>query len=161
MTYFLQKQLGLSGGLRSGPEEQLMMRQFPPAAAGAVPPVPVPPGGAPGGPLPAMPPPPPPGTSPAASVAGDPSLLPPNMLLRPAEPKFAFSDINTTSLNGIVPHIYIDSRLTLLKEHPDLVQLVKISIEKSIQEWAVPVIERAIKIAVTTCEQIVKKDHGE
>ena len=54
-------------------------------------------------------------------------------LLRPADPKFAFGDINTTSLNGIVPHITIDPRLTLFKEHPDLIQLVKISIEKSIQ----------------------------
>ena len=29
-----------------------------------------------------------------------------------------------------------------------------------LQEWAVPVIERAIKIALTTTEQIVKKDHA-
>ena len=29
-----------------------------------------------------------------------------------------------------------------------------------VQEWAVPVIDRAIKIALTTTEQIVKKDHA-
>ena len=39
-----------------------------------------------------------------------------------------------------------------------MVQLIKIAIEKSIQEWATPVIERANKIALTTTEQIVKKD---
>jgi hypothetical protein len=36
-------------------------------------------------------------------------------------------------------------------------QLIKLAIEKSVNEWISPVIERAIKIAVTTCEQIVKK----
>ena len=36
--------------------------------------------------------------------------------------------------------------------------LIKLAIEKSVQEWISPVIERAIKIAITTCEQIVKKD---
>ena len=79
-------------------------------------------------------------------------------LLRPVEPKFHFTDINTSNLNGIVPHISVDSRLTLFKDHPDMVQLIKIAIEKSIQEWATPVIERANKIALTTTEQIVKKD---
>ncbi len=81
-------------------------------------------------------------------------------LQRPVEPKFSFTDINTSNLNGISPHIHIDGRLTLLKDHPDLVQLVKIAIEKSIQAWVTPVIERAIKIALTTCEQIVKKDYA-
>jgi len=35
---------------------------------------------------------------------------------------------------------------------------IKIAIEKSIQEWATPVIERANKIALTTTEPIIKKD---
>uniref|UniRef100_A0A0K2T7H7 CCR4-NOT transcription complex subunit 1 n=1 Tax=Lepeophtheirus salmonis TaxID=72036 RepID=A0A0K2T7H7_LEPSM len=82
----------------------------------------------------------------------------PATLVRQSEPKFHFTDINTSNLNGIVPHISIDSRLTLLRDQPDLVQLIKLAIEKSIQEWASPVIDRAIKIALTTCEQIVKKD---
>ena len=54
-------------------------------------------------------------------------------LQRPFEPKFSFMDINTNNLNCINPHIHIDSRLTLLKDQPDLIQLVKIAIEKSIQ----------------------------
>eukprot|EP00096_Caligus_rogercresseyi_P006991 TRINITY_DN2417_c0_g1_i1.p1 TRINITY_DN2417_c0_g1~~TRINITY_DN2417_c0_g1_i1.p1 ORF type:complete len:1930 (-),score=640.60 TRINITY_DN2417_c0_g1_i1:677-5986(-) len=82
----------------------------------------------------------------------------PPTLVRPSEPKFHFTDINTSNLNGIVPHISVDSRLTLLRDQPDLIQLIKLAIEKSIQEWASPVIDRAIKIALSTCEQIVKKD---
>lgn len=77
---------------------------------------------------------------------------------RPVEPKFHFLEINTSNLSGLVPHIQVDSRLPLLKEHPEFNQLIKLAIEKSVQEWISPVIERAIKIAITTCEQIVKKD---
>ena len=80
------------------------------------------------------------------------------MQLRPADPKFRYLDINTTHLNSIVPQITIDARLTMLKDQPDLTQLVNIAIEKSIKEWLQPVIERAIKIALTTCELIVKQD---
>ena len=77
---------------------------------------------------------------------------------RPVEPKFHFLEINTSNLSGLVPHINVDTRLPLLKDHPEFNQLIKLAIEKSVQEWISPVIERAIKIAITTCEQIVKKD---
>lgn len=77
---------------------------------------------------------------------------------RPYEAKFHYNEISTNNLNGIVPHITIDSRLALLKDQPELAQLIKLAIEKSIQEWLNPVNDRAIKIALTTCEQIVKKD---
>ena len=52
---------------------------------------------------------------------------------RPPDPKFRFLDISTAHLNGIVPHISVDSRLTLIKDHPDMIQLVTIAVEKSIQ----------------------------
>merc|ERR1719403_695839 len=82
----------------------------------------------------------------------------PTNLTRPVEPKFHFLEINTANLSGLVPHITVEQRLPLLKEHPEFNQLIKLAIEKSVQEWISPVIERAIKIAITTCEQIVKKD---
>jgi hypothetical protein len=50
-----------------------------------------------------------------------------------------------------------DCHCVTVQEQPELIQLIKLSIEKSVNEWITPVIERAIKIAVTTCEQIVKK----
>ncbi len=65
------------------------------------------------------------------------------------------------ALIRVQPAIYLilQKRIKPLffKEHPQLIQLIKLSIEKSVNEWISPVIERAIKIAVTTCEQIVKK----
>merc|ERR1719334_586956 len=94
-------------------------------------------------------------SKPEPSVTTPAAPVPAN---RPVEPKFHFLEINTSNLSGLVPHIQVDSRLPLLKEHPEFNQLIKLAIEKSVQEWISPVIERAIKIAITTCEQIVKKD---
>ena len=99
--------------------------------------------------------------SPTAVKPEQPSVAPaaqPLAVTRPVEPKFHFLEINTANLSGLVPHITVDGRLPLLKEHPEFNQLIKLAIEKSVQEWISPVIERAIKIAITTCEQIVKKD---
>jgi len=82
----------------------------------------------------------------------------PLALVRGAEPKFHFLEINTSQLSGLGPHITIDSRVQVVKDHPEVLELIKLALEKSVTDWITPVIERAIKIAVTTCEQIVKKD---
>jgi len=104
-------------------------------------------------------------TAQTAQAAGAPepmqkeaTLAPGLPLNRALEPKFHFLEINTSNLSGLGPHISVDDRIQLVKEHPEILQLIKLSIEKSVNEWISPVIERAIKIAVTTCEQIVKKD---
>ena len=94
----------------------------------------------------------------AQRVAAEQQATAQQIQLRAADPKFRYLDINTTHLNSIVPQISIDTRLTMLKDQPDLTQLVNIAIEKSIKEWLQPVIERAIKIALTTSELIVKQD---
>jgi len=94
----------------------------------------------------------------AQRVAAEQQATAQQIQLRAADPKFRYLDINTTHLNSIVPQISIDARLTMLKDQPDLTQLVNIAIEKSIKEWLQPVIERAIKIALTTSELIVKQD---
>ncbi len=77
-------------------------------------------------------PPPPPPPLPAATSAAAAAAAS-TVSARPVEPKFSFTDLNTANLNAIIPHITIDPRLTLLKDQPDLLQLVKIAIEKSIQ----------------------------
>jgi len=92
-----------------------------------------------------------------AAAAGVPTVDSQGMP-KPFEPKFQYTEINTTNLNSITPHITIDARLTLMKDQPDLIQLVKIAIEKSIHEWVGLVVDRAIKVSASTCEQIVKKD---
>ena len=48
-------------------------------------------------------------------------------------------------------------QLGLFQAHPRLKQFVRAAIEHAVQELLHPVVERSIKIALTTCEQIVKK----
>ena len=49
-------------------------------------------------------------------------------------------------------------QIPLLQAHPQLKQCVRQSIERAVQELVHPVVDRSIKIAMTTCEQIVRKD---
>lgn len=49
-------------------------------------------------------------------------------------------------------------QIPLLQAHPQLKQCVRQAIERAVQELVHPVVDRSIKIAMTTCEQIVRKD---
>lgn len=39
--------------------------------------------------------------------------------------------------SGLVPHINMETRLPRLKGHPEFNQLIKLAIEKLVQEWIV------------------------
>ncbi|XP_071824170.1 CCR4-NOT transcription complex subunit 1-like isoform X2 [Apostichopus japonicus] len=82
------------------------------------------------------------------TTAGSPSQM----------PQFNFHDLNTTSLNGLAPHIVINSQLALFQNHPQLRSCVRPAIDRAVSELVHPVVDRSIKIALTTCEQIIKKD---
>ncbi|XP_076878153.1 CCR4-NOT transcription complex subunit 1 isoform X11 [Brachyhypopomus gauderio] len=76
----------------------------------------------------------------------------------PPTPQFSYHDINVYALAGLAPHININSNVALLQAHPQLKQCVRQAIERAVQELVHPVVDRSIKIAMTTCEQIVRKD---
>ncbi|XP_061100268.1 CCR4-NOT transcription complex subunit 1 isoform X5 [Conger conger] len=76
----------------------------------------------------------------------------------PPTPQFSYHDINVYALAGLAPHININVNIPLLQAHPQLKQCVRQSIERAVQELVHPVVDRSIKIAMTTCEQIVRKD---
>ncbi|TSS60382.1 CCR4-NOT transcription complex subunit 1 [Bagarius yarrelli] len=76
----------------------------------------------------------------------------------PPTPQFSYHDINVYALAGLAPHITINSNIPLLQAHPQLKQCVRQAIERAVQELVHPVVDRSIKIAMTTCEQIVRKD---
>ncbi|CAG2058890.1 unnamed protein product, partial [Timema podura] len=99
-----------------------------------------------------------PSPTPAAVVASINTTPTSNLPAGPPEPRFSFMDINTATMTGINPHISINNQLPLLQAHPHLKQFVRQAVERAITEWIHPVVDRAIKIALTTCEQIVKKD---
>ncbi|KAJ8247370.1 hypothetical protein GJAV_G00245620 [Gymnothorax javanicus] len=76
----------------------------------------------------------------------------------PAGDCLPYHDINVYALAGLAPHININVNIPLLQAHPQLKQCVRQSIERAVQELVHPVVDRSIKIAMTTCEQIVRKD---
>ncbi|XP_056273030.1 CCR4-NOT transcription complex subunit 1 isoform X4 [Pseudoliparis swirei] len=76
----------------------------------------------------------------------------------PPTPQFSYHDINVYALAGLAPHININVNISLLQAHPQLKQCVRQSVERAVQELVHPVVDRSIKIAMTTCEQIIRKD---
>jgi len=71
---------------------------------------------------------------------------------------FNYHDINVNSIAGLSQHILIQPNLPLLNLNPVLKQFVRPAIERAVQEWIAPVVERSMKISLTTAEQIIKKD---
>ncbi|KAM9377899.1 CCR4-NOT transcription complex subunit 1 isoform 4-T4 [Pholidichthys leucotaenia] len=76
----------------------------------------------------------------------------------PPTPQFSYHDINVYALAGLAPHININVNIPLLQAHPQLKQCVRQAVERAVQELVHPVVDRSIKIAMTTCEQIIRKD---
>lgn len=98
-----------------------------------------------------------------------PTVLPPHPSTTPtpiqphqqaaSEPRFIYSDISVTSLRGLDPHISVTvPQVGGIATNAQLKQLVRHALEISVQEIVGAVIERSIKIAMTTSEQIIKKD---
>ncbi|XP_054906443.1 CCR4-NOT transcription complex subunit 1 isoform X4 [Poeciliopsis prolifica] len=92
-----------------------------------------------------------PSTTPAATTTTCTTTGPPT-------PQFSYHDINVYALAGLAPHININVNIALLQAHPQLKQCVRQSVERAVQELVHPVVDRSIKIAMTTCEQIIRKD---
>ncbi|XP_015786178.1 CCR4-NOT transcription complex subunit 1 [Tetranychus urticae] len=81
----------------------------------------------------------------------------PTSSVSPAVQQFNYHDIST-NISAIGPHIVTRNDLPLIQLNPNLKIFIKLSVERSIQEWVGPVVERSNKISLTTAEQIIKKD---
>lgn len=86
-----------------------------------------------------------------SSQQGQPPVAPP-------PPQYSYQEINVASLAGLAPHIQVNTQIPLFQQHPHLKQFVRPAIERAVQELVHPVVERSIKICLTTAEMIVKKD---
>ena len=53
--------------------------------------------------------------------------------------------------------IYLFLQITLFQQFPQLKSRVRPSVEKAVQDLLLPVVDRSIKIALTTAEHIIKK----
>ncbi|XP_061382387.1 CCR4-NOT transcription complex subunit 1 isoform X1 [Danaus plexippus] len=91
----------------------------------------------------------------AGLVANDPNLM---GVLGLPEPRFNYLDVNVSSTSAFGQKICFNPHIILFQNYPHLKQFVKPAIERSIQEWIHPVVDRSIKYALTTCEQIIRKD---
>lgn len=76
----------------------------------------------------------------------------------PPEPRYNFMDIIVGNISNLSQHIVLSPTVTMLHAHPQLKQFVKTAIERTISEWVTPVVDRSVRIAVNTCEQIIRKD---
>lgn len=88
-------------------------------------------------------------------AANDPTLM---GFLGLPEPRFNYLDVNVSSTSAFGQKICFNPHIILFQNYPHLKQFVKPAIERSIQEWIHPVVDRSIKYALTTCEQVIKKD---
>lgn len=92
---------------------------------------------------------------PIGFMPGDPGLM---GALGLPEPRFNYLDVNVSSTSAFGQKICFNPHILLFQNFPHLKQFVKPAIERSIQEWIHPVVDRAIKYALTTCEQMIRKD---
>ncbi|CAH4038649.1 unnamed protein product [Pieris brassicae] len=93
--------------------------------------------------------------TPTNGLLNDPSLM---GVIGIPEPRFNYLDVNVSSTSAFGQKISFNPHIILFQSYPHLKQFVKPAIERSIQEWIHPVVDRSIKYALTTCEQIVRKD---
>ncbi|XP_055387570.1 CCR4-NOT transcription complex subunit 1 [Condylostylus longicornis] len=78
--------------------------------------------------------------------------------ITPPEPRFSYLDINVTNVASIQQHIILSQAIGILHTNPALKAVALSAIEKTISDWLPPVVERSVRIAVATSEQIVRKD---
>ncbi|XP_031617580.1 CCR4-NOT transcription complex subunit 1-like [Contarinia nasturtii] len=82
----------------------------------------------------------------------------PNQNSEIPEAKFNFNDISIGNIKNLAQHLVFSPNLSIFHTHQQLKAVVQVAIERSISECLVPVVERSVRIAVTTCEQIMRKD---
>ncbi|KAK7066941.1 CCR4-NOT transcription complex subunit 1 [Halocaridina rubra] len=98
-----------------------------------------------------------------------PTVLPPHSSTTPtplqshqqaaSEPRFIYSDINVAHLRGLEPHISVSvPQVGGIATSAQLKPLVRHALEIAVQDIVGAVIERCVKISLTTAEQIIKKD---
>ncbi|XP_055686768.1 CCR4-NOT transcription complex subunit 1 isoform X2 [Lutzomyia longipalpis] len=99
-------------------------------------------------------------SSSSGNVAGSPSqsLDAQSTALGPPEPRFNYMDITVSNFSCINNLMTISPNILLLHTQPHLKALVRTAIERTLTDWMTPVVERSVKIATTTCEQIIRKD---
>lgn len=88
----------------------------------------------------------------------NPSVDSAGVTAAPPEPKYNYMDITVHNYSCINQYLTVSPNISLLHTHPQLKQFIRTAIERTISDWINPVVERSVKIALTTSEQLVRKD---
>lgn len=77
----------------------------------------------------------------------------------PSDPRFNYMDISIQNYSSCLnQHMVINPTIAILHAHPQLKQVIRPALERTINDWVVPVVDRSIKIALKTTESIIRKD---
>ncbi|XP_065316483.1 CCR4-NOT transcription complex subunit 1-like isoform X2 [Gordionus sp. m RMFG-2023] len=73
--------------------------------------------------------------------------------------QFKYGDIDVSSIaSGLLSRVQINSQIPLFQLMPQLRQVVRVALERSVQEILPPLTERVLKITLATAESLIKKD---
>ncbi|XP_065187096.1 CCR4-NOT transcription complex subunit 1-like isoform X2 [Sycon ciliatum] len=86
-----------------------------------------------------------------AAASGETSAVPPSA-------RFAYSDVNSTTFQNMAQYLTISDDTPLFSSHATFKGFVRPAVTQAVNELMTPVVERSIKIAIATTEQIVRKD---
>lgn len=75
----------------------------------------------------------------------------------PSEPRYTLNEIGLQNFNASITNLMVLSP-TLVLLHPQLKTYVRGALEKTIQDWVGPVVDRSVKISIKTTESIIRKD---
>lgn len=75
----------------------------------------------------------------------------------PSEPRYTLNEIGLQNFNASITNLMVLSP-SLVLLHPQLKTYVRGALEKTIQDWVGPVVDRSVKISIKTTESIIRKD---
>lgn len=101
-----------------------------------------------------------PGQTASSPPAAQNNSATPTSSVAPPEPRFSYMDIQLAGNAALQTHITVNPSILLFQTQQHLKPLIRTAIERAVQEWIVPVADRSIKIALQTCEQIIRKDYA-
>ncbi|XP_026842727.1 CCR4-NOT transcription complex subunit 1 [Drosophila persimilis] len=100
------------------------------------------------------------GSNNASGSVASPSLPidPSQVSLPPPEPRYSYVEVNVTNFQLIAQQLVLPPNIPFLHANPGIKHIVINAVERTITDWLQPVVDRSIRIACATTEQIIRKD---